>query len=111
MKGELLILFVILLLGLILCSFLGGSGCKEGMENSQVYYGPNGASAQVQTDSNCQNSLVITTSDGTTSTYSTNGSSNSDSSNSDSSTTYTGPNGGSAKITNNKAAVSFSAKY
>ncbi len=33
MKGELLILFVILLLGLILCSFLGGKGCIEGMEN------------------------------------------------------------------------------
>lgn len=34
MKGELLILFVILLLGLILCSFLGGKGCLEGMENN-----------------------------------------------------------------------------
>jgi len=34
MKGELLILFVILLLALILCSFLGGKGCIEGMENN-----------------------------------------------------------------------------
>ena len=33
MKGELLMLFVILLLGLILCSFLGGKRCLEGMEN------------------------------------------------------------------------------
>lgn len=92
MKGELLILFVILLLALILCSFLGGKGCVEGMENnssSQVYYGPNGASAQVQTDSNGQNSLVITNSDGTTTTYNTTDSS---------STTYSGPNGGSAKV-------------
>lgn len=94
MKGELLILFVILLLGLILCSFLGGKGCVEGMENnssSQVFYGPNGASAQVQTDSNGQSTLVVTNSDGTTSTY--------NSSSSDySSTTYSGPNGGSAKV-------------
>ena len=36
MHGELLILFVILLLGLILCSFLGGKNCMEGMEN-QTY--------------------------------------------------------------------------
>lgn len=92
MKGELLILFVILLLGLILCSFLGGKGCVEGMENnssSQVYYGPNGASAQVQTDSNGQNNLVITNSDGTTTTYNTTDSS---------ATTYSAPNGGSAKV-------------
>lgn len=92
MKGELLILFLILLLGLILCSFLGGKGCVEGMENnssSQVYYGPNGASAQVQTDTTGQNSLVITNSDGTTSTYTTTDSSG---------TTYSGSNGGSAKV-------------
>lgn len=94
MKGELLILFVILLLGLILCSFLGGKGCVEGMENnssSQVFYGPNGASAQVQTDSNGQNTLVVTNSDGDTSTYNF-------SSSDHSSTTYSGPNGGSAKV-------------
>lgn len=94
MKGELLILFVILLLGLILCSFLGGNGCIEGMENnssSQVFYGPNGASAQVQTDSNGKSTLVVTSSDGTTNSY--------NSSSSDySSTTYSGPNGGSAKV-------------
>lgn len=92
MKGELLILFIILLLGLILCSFLGGKGCIEGMENntsSQVYYGPNGATAQIQTDSNGQNNLVITNSDGTTTNYSTTDSS---------ATTYSGPNGGTAKL-------------
>lgn len=99
MKGELLILFVILLLGLILCSFLGGKGCIEGMENnsstngssasSQTFYGPNGASAQVQTDSNGQSSLVVTNSDGVTTTYNSSDAS---------STTYSGPNGGSAKV-------------
>ena len=33
MKGELLILFVILLLSFILCSFLGGKGCIEGFNS------------------------------------------------------------------------------
>ena len=66
MNGELLILFVILLLALILCSFLGGNCGKEGMENGQTYNGPNGASAQIQTDSNGNNSLVVTNSSGTT---------------------------------------------
>jgi hypothetical protein len=33
MKGELLILFVILLLAFILCSFLGGKGCIEGFDS------------------------------------------------------------------------------
>jgi len=92
MKGELLILFLILLLGLILCSFLGGKDYIEGMENNtsnQVYYGPNGATAQIQTDSTGQNNLVITNSDGTTTNYSTTDSS---------STTYSGPNGGTAKL-------------
>ena len=35
MNGKMLILFVILLLGLILCSFLGGKGCKEGFETEE----------------------------------------------------------------------------
>jgi putative hemolysin len=94
MKGELLILFVILLLGLILCSFLGGKNWLpfvEGMENgsSQVFYGPNGATAQIQTDSSGQKSLVITNSDGTTTNYNTTDSS---------ATSFSGPNGGTAKI-------------
>ena len=87
MKGELLILFVILLLALILCSFLGGNCGKEGMENGQTYYGPNGASAQLQTDSTGNNSLVVTTSDGTSTTYLN---ANSD--------MYTGPNGSTATV-------------
>lgn len=52
MHGELLILFVILLLGLILCSFLGGSGCIEGMENEQTNYNPDVIPGQVQTGKN-----------------------------------------------------------
>jgi len=38
MKGELLILFVILLLAFILCSFLGRKGFIEGMENNPVIH-------------------------------------------------------------------------
>ena len=95
MKGELLILFVILLLGLILCSFLGGKACIEGMENdpsSKVYYGPNGSSGTVQTDSTGKKSLVITKSDGTTVTYTLKDGSSS---------SFNGPNGGTANIVTN----------
>ena len=101
MKGELLLLFVILLLGLILCSFLGGSGCKEGLQNntsSQQYTGPNGTTAQIQTGSNGQNSLVITSSNGTTTTYT---------STSSSATTYTGPNGSTATVHKNSNGISI----
>jgi hypothetical protein len=104
MKGELLILFVIILLALILCSFLGGKKCKEGMENgssSQIYYGPNGTTAQITTDSTGTSSLVITTTDGTTTTYNaTNVSS------SVTTTTYTGPNGGTAVVNQGSNGVS-----
>ena len=86
MHGELLMLFVILLLGLILCSFLGGKGCREGMENAS-YTGPNGSTAQIKTDTN---NLVITNSDGTTATYTPSVLA---------SNTYTGPNEGTAQIT------------
>jgi hypothetical protein len=61
MNGEILLLFVILLLALVLCSFLGGSNCstKEGFTSSNIngtYTGPNGETAVV-TD----NSIIFTT--------------------------------------------------
>jgi hypothetical protein len=92
MKGELLILFVILLLGLILSSFLGGKSYIEGMENSYystTFYAQNGASAQFQKDSDGNYSLVVTTSNGTTATYTTSGTSTN---------TYTGPDGATATV-------------
>lgn len=92
MKGELLILFVILLLGLILCSFLGGQGTIEGMEDSyysKTFYGENGASAQFQKDTNGNYTLVVTTSNGTTTTYTRNGTSDN---------TYTAPDGATATV-------------
>lgn len=88
MKGELLILFVILLLGLILCSYLGGSNCIEGMESGTVYYGPNGATAIIETDTG---DLVVTSSNGTVTTYKV---SDTDK------YTYYGPNGATATVTN-----------
>jgi hypothetical protein len=104
MKGEMLLLFVILLLALILGSFLGGRGYFEGMKNnssSQTYYGPNGATAQITPDSTGQNSLVITYTDGTTSLYSIKNPSSTSSSTSSLDTTYNGPNGSSAKFQTN----------
>jgi hypothetical protein len=82
MNGEILILFVILLLALVLCSFLGGSNCstKEGFTSSNIngtYTGPNGEKAIV-TD----NSIIFTT-NGNVITLTKNTSSQ----------TYTGPNG------------------
>ena len=57
MNTEALFLFLILLLGLLLCSFLGGN-CKEGIVSSgTVYTGPNGATATVTTNSDGTQSL------------------------------------------------------
>jgi hypothetical protein len=89
MKGEFLLLFVILLLGLILCSFLGRNSYIEGMEVNKVYYGPNGKSAVFKVDSNGNNTLVVTNSDGTTVVYTA------DETNSN---IYKGPDGGTAVV-------------
>ena len=53
MNTEALFLFLILLLGLVLCSFLGGNCNKEGLANNTntVYNGPNGATATMSTNS------------------------------------------------------------
>ena len=92
MNDELLILFVILLLGLILCSFLGGKGNIEGMENSyysKTFYGENGASAQFLKNSSGNYRLIIRSSNGTISTYNGNNTSEN---------IYTGPDGAIATI-------------
>lgn len=72
MNSEFLMLFVILLAGLILCSFLGGS--REGMSNSQTYYGPNGSSAIIEHESNGESTLVVTGEDGVSITFTSSGS-------------------------------------
>jgi hypothetical protein len=88
------VLFVILLFGLILCSYLGGSYCIEGMTSSTsgsttTYTANNGATATVTNNSDGTKSLNVTKSNGTTETYTSSGT-NSD--------TYYGPNGGTAVI-------------
>ena len=149
MNTEALFLFVILLLGLILCSFLGGSYNKEsftsdstmttdnsipnvtptpamsnnvgpipsnkndkkdsGFDNynhftesfttlttGHVFYGPNGGSIKVITNSDGSESLsVVTTQGGTAVIYN---SPASDNLNSASTRTYYGPNGGKGTI-------------
>ena len=74
MNGEILLLFVILLLALVLCSFLGGSNCsinKEGFTSQNIngtYSGPNGTRAVV-TDNNIvftNNGTVVTLTKSTT---------------------------------------------
>jgi hypothetical protein len=83
MNGEILLLFVILLLALVLCSFLGGSNCSaktEGFTSQNIngtYSGPNGANAIV-TDTS-----IVFTNNGNVVTLTKN----------TSETTYTGPAG------------------
>jgi hypothetical protein len=157
MNGKMLILFVILLLGLILCSFLGGKGCKEGFETEEfvgnnvsakqnsdgsiTFIGPNGQSVILTQNSDGSYSgpndynatmdngqLVVTAPDSTTTTTidttdydngtttdttttdydtsvetdattnSTNNYDDYDHFSGASSTTYYGPNGGTAKV-------------
>ena len=92
MKDECLILFVILLLGLILCSFLGGKGTIEGMENSyyrKPFYGENGASAQFQKGTNGNYRLIVRSSNGSTHTYTDSGTTDN---------IYIGPGGATATV-------------
>jgi len=69
MNTEALFLFLILLLGLVLCSFLGGNcGNKEGLinNNNVIYSGPNGDTATTSTNSN--GTQIITLNDSSQST-------------------------------------------
>jgi len=95
MNGEILLLFVILLLGLILCTYLGGSSCLEGMTSSTsgsktTYTTSNGATATITKNSDGTNTLVVTNKDEPTTTYT---------SSIINSNTYSGPNGGTATVT------------
>jgi len=74
MKGKLLIVFVIILLGLILFSFLGGSNfynkVMEGFSNdSQTFTAPDGSTAVISTDSNGQSVATVTPTSGSPITY------------------------------------------
>uniref|UniRef100_A0A6C0E319 Uncharacterized protein n=1 Tax=viral metagenome TaxID=1070528 RepID=A0A6C0E319_9ZZZZ len=95
MNAKTLFLFLILLFGLILCSFLGGRNCMtEGMTNnisSQTFTSDSGATATI-TD---QNVLVFTDTSGFITKYVY----SEDQHNQYGTTsTYTGPNGGTAVV-------------
>lgn len=80
MNGEILLLFVILLLALILCTYLGGDNCVnpvfEGMtsnssSSSTVYFADNGAKARISTGPNGTKILTVTMVDGSINSYTT----------------------------------------
>jgi hypothetical protein len=88
MNGEILLLFVILLLALILCTYLGGDNCVnpifEGMTsnsdsdskaftytNFTTYVAENGSNAEITAGPKGTNLLTVTTSKGKTISYAT----------------------------------------
>ena len=93
MNGEILLLFVILLLALILCTYLGGNNCVssvfEGMtsnSSSTIDVSDNGASAKISTGPN-QNNIITNSYDNYNHFKGTSYAS-----------IYYGPNSGTAKI-------------
>jgi hypothetical protein len=101
MNEEMLFLFVILLLALILCTYLGGADCVnkriEGMTgvNSNTYVADNGATARIVSGPNGTTVLTVTDKDGNSNAYST-------ASGGDVNTYYaSNGNGGSATLTTN----------
>jgi len=106
MTGKLLIFFVILLLGLILFSILGGSkfynGIKEGFSDSQSFTAPNGSNAVITKDSNGQSVSVVTDSSGSTQTYYQ---SDTKQNNMGSSIMFTGPDGSTGLLSADSSGV------
>jgi len=73
MNNKLLLLFIILLLGLLLCSFLGGYGCKEGFtqESSTMNFtASNGSTAVVIVGGDGPSTATVTNTDGSMMMYS-----------------------------------------
>jgi len=99
MNTEALFLFLILLLGLVLCSFLGGNCGKEGFTNNgTVYYGPNGATATTSTNSSGTAIITLSQTSGSQSTIFTQSSSNTN--------LYTNPFGFTATLSNGNLIIS-----
>jgi hypothetical protein len=98
MNTEALFLFLILLLGLVLCSFLGGKCNREGLQNNgTVYNGPNGATATISTNSDGTQTINLTQTSGSQSVIFTQSPSNSN--------LFTNPFGFSATITNGNIVI------
>ena len=99
MNTEALFLFLILLLGLVLCSFLGGNCGKEGLTNNgTTYYGPNGDTITSSTNSSGTPILTLTQTSGSQNVIFTQSSSNTN--------LYTNPFGFSATMSNGNVVIS-----
>jgi hypothetical protein len=111
MKGELLLIFICILLGLLIFGVLGGTIFKEGMEpnNSNavttLYYGPRGTTAQININKDGSKRIVVNNGDGTTTIFTNNKTGNTDMTNIDptntntsTSTVFIGDNGDTARI-------------
>jgi len=91
MNTEALFLFLILLLGLILCSFLGGNCGKEGfITSSSTFTSQSGGTIVVTTGSNGTLVLTVTLKGSSPLTFT---------SSSSSATTFSGPDGATATVT------------
>ena len=98
MNTEALFLFLILLLGLVLCSFLGGNCNKEGLTNNNtVYNGPNGATATMSTNSSGTPIITLNQTSGSSNVIFTQSSSNSN--------LYTNPFGFTATLSNGNLVI------
>ena len=99
--NSILILFIILLLGLVLCSFLGGKNClKEGFASDSTS-GPNGGEIKTATGVYGNTASIAVGPQGNIYTTSNvNGNVSASSLNSIHQNTFYGPNGGYAKVTN-----------
>jgi len=93
MNTEALFLFLILLLGLVLCSFLGGNCNREGLKNKNIIYkGPDGATATIMKNSDGTKYIQVNQASGTGTAVFTQSPT--------SSTVFTNPFGFSATFTN-----------
>jgi hypothetical protein len=101
MKGKLLIVFVILLLGFILFSFLGGNNffLKEGFTtntyDSDTFTAPDGSTAVISSDSNGKSVATVSPTSGSPLTYNETSTNEGSLANS---ILYSGPNGSTAVL-------------
>jgi hypothetical protein len=97
MDTQFIILFVILLLGLILCTYLGGSNCIEGFAQPIGYTDPNGSIARVTTYTDQTKAITVTKLNGTETIYNT--------SRGDASGRFYNPNGETATISDDLTTI------
>lgn len=103
MINPALLLFIILLLGLVLCSFLGGRNCLKESFTADSSSGPNGSSIKTVTGvSGNTASIAVGPQGNLYTTSNVNDVSSATSIDSIHKNTFYGPNGGSAKVTNVK---------